>query len=76
MLNSKDVPIGQSALLVVDAQDSFKVDANKWERRNNRDFEKNVGRLIDAYREAKLPVIFFIHTDEDPALAPTTPCSS
>src|SRR3954468_647914 len=66
MLNSKDVPIGQSALLVIDAQDSFKLDAKKWERRNNRDFEKNVGRLIDAYREAKLPVIFFIHTDEDP----------
>src|SRR3954453_14242741 len=66
MLNSKDVPIGQSALLVIDAQDSFKLDAKKWERRNNRDFEKNVGRLIEAYREAKLPVIFFIHTDPDP----------
>jgi nicotinamidase-related amidase len=66
MLHSKDVPISQSALLVVDAQDSFKFDAKKWERRNNRDFEKNLGRLIDAYREAKLPVFFFIHTDEDP----------
>src|SRR3954469_11365494 len=73
MLNSKDVPIGQSALLVVDAQDSFKVDAKKWERRNNRDFENNVGRLIDAYREAKLPVIFFIHTDEDPGFATDHP---
>jgi nicotinamidase-related amidase len=66
MLHSKDVPISQSALLVVDAQDSFKLDAKKWERRNNLDFEKNVGSLIDAYREAKLPVIFFIHTDPDP----------
>jgi len=73
MLNSKDVPIGQSALLVVDAQDSFKVDAKKWERRNNRDFENNVGRLIDAYREAKLPVIFFIHTDEDPGFGTDHP---
>lgn len=73
MLHSKDVPIGQSALLVVDAQDSFKFDAKKWERRNNRDFEKNVGRLIDAYREAKLPVIFFIHTDEDPGFATDHP---
>lgn len=66
MLHSKDVPISQSALLVIDAQESFKLDAKKWERRNNRDFEKNVTRLIEAYREAKLPVIYFIHTDEDP----------
>jgi len=73
MLDSKDVPISQSALLVVDAQDSFKLDAKKWERRNNRDFEKNVGRLIDAYREAKLPVIFFIHTDPDPGFATDHP---
>jgi nicotinamidase-related amidase len=73
MLHSKDVPIGQSALLVIDAQDSFKLDAKRWERRNNRDFEKNVGRLIDAYREAKLPVIFFIHTDEDPGFATDHP---
>lgn len=73
MLHSKDVPISQSALLVVDAQDSFKLDAKKWERRNNRDFEKNVGRLIDAYREAKLPVIYFIHTDEDPGFATDHP---
>jgi nicotinamidase-related amidase len=73
MLHSKDVPISQSALLVVDAQDSFKFDAKKWERRNNRDFEKNVGRLIDAYREAKLPVIFFIHTDPDPGFATDHP---
>jgi nicotinamidase-related amidase len=73
MLHSKDVPISQSALLVVDAQDSFKLDAKKWERRNNRDFEKNLGRLIDAYREAKLPVIFFIHTDEDPGFGTDHP---
>src|SRR3954464_7168965 len=73
MLHSKDVPISQSALLVVDAQDSFKFDAKKWARRSNRDFEKNVGRLIDAYREAKLPVIFFIHTDEDPGFGANHP---
>ena len=73
MLNSKDVPISQSALLVIDAQDSFKVDVKKWERRNNHEFEKNVGRLIDAYREAKLPVIFFIHTDPDPGFATDHP---
>src|SRR6267142_905669 len=73
MLHSKDVPISQSALLVIDAQESFKLDAKKWERRNNRDFEKNVTQLIEAYRQAKLPVIFFIHTDEDPGFGTDHP---
>ena len=65
MLSTNDIPLSQSALLVVDAQDSFKVDP-KWERRNNRNFERNVGALIDAYRAAGRPVIFFLHTDSDP----------
>jgi len=65
MLYDKHVPISQSALLVIDAQDSFKV-ASRWERRNNRDFEKNVAALIDLYREHKLTVIYFLHTDSDP----------
>jgi len=65
MLSTNDIPLSESALLVVDAQDSFKVDP-KWERRNNRDFERNVGALIDAYRAAGRPVIFFLHTDDDP----------
>jgi nicotinamidase-related amidase len=64
MLHSSEVPISQSALLVVDAQDSFKA-APRWERRSNRDFETNVGTLIEAYRKAGLPVVFFLHTDED-----------
>jgi nicotinamidase-related amidase len=65
MLSVNDVPLSESALLVVDAQDSFKVDP-KWERRNNRDFERNVSALIDAHRTAGRPVIFFLHTDPDP----------
>jgi len=65
MLSTNDIPLSESALLVVDAQDSFKVDP-KWERRNNRHFERNVGALIDAYRAAGRPVIFFLHTDSDP----------
>jgi nicotinamidase-related amidase len=72
MLHSSEVPIDQSALLVVDAQDSFKA-TPKWERRNNRQFEKNVGALIDAYRTAGLPVIFFLHTDGDEGFAPDSP---
>lgn len=65
MLTIDEVPLSQSALLVVDAQDSFKVDP-KWERRNNRNFERNVAALIDAHRAAGRPVIFFLHTDGDP----------
>lgn len=72
MLDPKNVPITQSALLVIDAQDSFKLDP-KWERRNNPDFERNVAALIDAYRAAKLPVIFFLHTDEDEGFATDSP---
>lgn len=72
LLYNKSVPIEQSALLVVDAQDSFKV-GPRWEKRNNRDFEENVGRVISAYRAARLPVIYFLHTDDDPGFEPTSP---
>ncbi len=72
MLYQSKVPIEQSALLVIDAQDSFKV-GPRWERRDNRDFEKNVGALIDGYRAAGLPVIFFLHTDPDPGFSTDSP---
>src|SRR5262245_33002987 len=65
MLTIDEVPLSQSALLVIDAQDSFKVDP-KWERRNNHGFERNVAALIDAHRAEGLPVFFFLHTDGDP----------
>jgi nicotinamidase-related amidase len=64
MLDPENVPISQSALLVIDAQDSFKL-GNRWDRRNNLAFEKNVNALIEAYRSAHLPVVFFMHTDSD-----------
>jgi nicotinamidase-related amidase len=72
MLDSNQVPIAQSALLVIDAQDSFKA-APRWERRNNLAFEKNVAALIEAYRAAQLPVIFFLHTDRDEGFATGSP---
>ena len=72
MLYNKNVPISQSALLVIDAQDSFKV-GDRWERRNNRDFEKNVGRLVKLYRNHQLPVIYFLHTDDDPGFERDSP---
>jgi nicotinamidase-related amidase len=72
MLYNKKVPIDQSALLVIDAQDSFKA-TPKWERRNNRSFEQNVTRLIDLYRAARLPIFYFLHTDDDPGFETTSP---
>jgi nicotinamidase-related amidase len=72
MLYNKKVPIRESALLVIDAQDSFKA-GERWARRNNKDFEKNVGRLVDLYREHGLPVIYFLHSDEDPGFRRTDP---
>ncbi len=68
MLLPDKVPITQSALLVIDAQDSFKA-SSRWGGRNNPDFEKNVSALINAYRTAKLPVVFFLHTDSDAAFS-------
>ena len=71
MLDPTKVPINQSALLVIDAQDSFKA-GPRWERRNNPAFEKNVASLIDAYRSAHLPIIFFLHNDSDEAFSRTS----
>ena len=69
MLTTDQVPLSQSALLVIDAQDSFKV-GPRWARRNNLEFERNVTALIEAYRAARLPVIFFLRTDGDAGFEP------
>ena len=68
MLDPEKVPIKQSALLVIDAQDSFKA-GPRWDRRDNPEFEKKVDALIQAYRDAHLPVVFFLHTDNDEAFS-------
>ena len=72
MLYNKQVPIEQSALLVIDVQDSFKP-LPRWSRRNNPDFERNVSRLVDEYREAGLPIFFILHSDDDPGWEKTSP---
>jgi len=72
VLNSSEVPVTQSALLVIDVQQSFFA-GDKWERRGNPHFEKNVAALIDLYREANLPVIFIMHTDPDPGFRTNDP---
>jgi len=64
MLYNKSVPIEESALIVVDVQDSFKLGL-RWETRNNKQFEPKMERLLAAYRERGLPVVFIMHADED-----------
>jgi nicotinamidase-related amidase len=72
MLTTDAIPLAESALLVVDAQDSFTV-GPRWARRSNLAFEANVAALVDAYRAAGLPVFFFLHTDGDPEFATDSP---
>lgn len=69
---AQPAPIEQSALLVIDIQDSFKL-GPRWERRNNPDFEKNVDRLLQSWRAAGLPVVFVLHTDPDPGFERDSP---
>jgi nicotinamidase-related amidase len=58
-----------TALLLIDIQDSFKA-GGRWERRGNLAFEANVSRLLDAWRAAGLARFFLLHTDSDPGFRP------
>jgi nicotinamidase-related amidase len=71
-MDAPQVPVQEAALLVIDAQDSFKIGA-RWERRNNLDFERNADRLVQAFRDAGLPVFYFLHTDADEHFRPGSP---
>jgi nicotinamidase-related amidase len=62
-----------TALLVIDIQDSFKIDPARWASRNNPAFEQNVTELIATFREASKPVIFVLHNDSDPGFRPGDP---
>jgi len=72
MLTSDAVPLDQSALLVIDAQQSFAV-TPRWTRRANHRFESNVTALVDAHRAAGLPIFYFLHTDGDAEFALDSP---
>jgi nicotinamidase-related amidase len=63
----------QTALLVVDIQDSFKISPERWASRSTPRFEENVTELIAAFREAAQPVIFVLHNDADPGFRPGDP---
>ena len=70
MAYTEKLPIQASALLVIDVQDSFRLDDARWPARNNPAFQDNVTRLIQGYRAAELPVIYLIHHDEDALFRP------
>jgi nicotinamidase-related amidase len=65
--------MNNTALLVVDIQDSFRFDPARWARRNNPAFEENVTKLIATFREASQPVIWILHNDPDPGFRPGDP---
>ena len=62
-----------TALLVIDIQDSFKIDPARWASRNNPEFEQNVTELIATFREASRPIIWVLHNDTDPGFRPGDP---
>jgi nicotinamidase-related amidase len=62
----------ESALLVIDVQDSFKA-SPRWERRDNHALEANVDRLVRAYRAKGLPVFYILHSDQDEAFSVGSP---
>jgi nicotinamidase-related amidase len=58
--------MNNTALLVIDIQDSFKIDPARWATRNNPQFEANVTELLGTFREAEAPIVFVLHNDSDP----------
>ena len=55
----------QTALVVVDVQGGFD-DAEFWGERDNPACEANVGRLIEAWRAARRPLVFVRHDSIEP----------
>jgi len=66
--------LNNRALIVIDVQKGFAEHDIRGER-NNPDCEANVARLIEAWRESNLPVVFVKHNSksETSALRPNQP---
>lgn len=65
--------MNNTALLVIDIQDSFKIDPARWASRSNPQFEENVSALLHSWRENGQPIFFVLHTDEDPGFGVNDP---
>lgn len=62
-----------AALLVIDVQEGFT--HPRWGARNNPDAERNIAALLDAWRDAKRPIIHVQHISQQPGsvFAPGAP---
>ena len=64
----------KTALLVVDAQESFKARGEAfWKTRGPADFERQIKSLVTGFRKAGQPVYFILHTDKDPGFSMDSP---
>jgi nicotinamidase-related amidase len=53
-----------TALVVIDVQDAF--DHPRWGRRDNRDADRNIATLVDAFVDTGRPVVFVQHSSSKP----------
>jgi len=64
----------KTALLVVDAQESFKARGREfWQSGGPEDFEHHITGLVNGFRQAGHPVFFILHTDNDPGFSMDSP---
>jgi nicotinamidase-related amidase len=56
--------VALDALLVVDVQRAFD-DSAFWGRRDNPDCERNIGKLMEGWRQAGQPVVFVRHDSSE-----------
>ena len=56
--------MSEPALIVVDVQKAFADPV--WGRRNNPDCERNIGALIERWREQARPIVFVRHDSDEP----------